>query len=98
MEKSVLRQRELVNEVLSRLEEIRALNRDIEPDLKTDVICLIGQHRHTFEEQKVVNHDNCICVHFTTGTFAGNCGNMGMFAATNPEAKRMIQMVASKIR
>lgn len=92
MNELVTRQRQLIDNIMKELDEIQKINQKITDDnFKTDILCLIGQHRHQFEEEKVFDHTKCISVQYVTGTYEGICGSLMFFAHRDPLAARMVR-------
>lgn len=93
MQPEILRQREIVNEMMLLATELQELNKKI-PDmhLKTDMFCLIGQHRHAFENQGVADHTQCVSFCMTTGTTKGGRGLLSMLLE-NPNVIALIREV-----
>lgn len=87
----IIEQRKLVDEVIEKLTRISDLNEQIKDEnFITDIVCLIGQHRHDFEEQGVADHRECITSLFHTGSNEGNCGLMMFFGMKNKQGRNMI--------
>ena len=85
MNPKIERQRQIVDSILIELAELRLINlelKETDPDFVTDFVFAIGQHRHTFEEQQVTDHKNCISFVGGGGKKEGVRGLLLMFANT----------------
>ena len=59
-------------------------------DDKTDILLLIGQHRHWFADQGVADHMNCKSFTGVTGTFEGVTGLMFYWVHRDALARKCV--------
>lgn len=98
MQEEITEQRILVEQIIALCERVRQLNKEIkDEEFHTDLQCIIGQHRHTFEEQGVTNHDECISYTCVTGSFGGVTGGMIFLCHVNDLFKASIIEVAKSV-
>lgn len=72
MQQEIIESRKLVDELIKLGNRISDLNQLIpDENFQVDMVCIIGQHRHTFEEQGVTDHANCVSSHLVIGSFEG---------------------------
>lgn len=91
MQPEILRQRELLDQLLPIVEELGSLNSKIkDEEFRTDILISICQHRHTFEEQNVTDHADCVNFRAMGGSFAGVCGGLMCHSDDDPQFKEMI--------
>lgn len=91
MNQKVLELRKLVDELVDLSQRISHLNDKIsDADMGCDLLICLNQHRHTFEEQNVTSHDNCLCHLNISGEYAGIVGGMMFMSDRNKMFKRAI--------
>lgn len=97
MNPKIERQRQIVDSILIEIAELRLINLELiatDPDFVTEIFFGIGQHRHTFEEQQVTDHKNCISFVGASGKKEGVRGLLLMFADTIEGGREAILDVA----
>lgn len=99
MDQKIIESRKLIDQVIEIIEKIVDINESITDDeFKTEFIMSIGQHRHTFEEQGVTDHSNCMISHCANGTHEGICGLLLHFAHYNPDFKKAFLEAAEMLK
>jgi hypothetical protein len=99
MDPLIKKSRELVDTIYKSIAELAATDEQItDPAFKTDLVVLIGQHRHTFEEQGVTDHKDCITSICTGGTYSGTRGLMLYAFDVNPQFRQIFLEVVERIR
>lgn len=90
---NIQKQRAIVDQMIALFKEISDLNRLVGKHDKTDMMLLIGQHRHEFEDQLVADHSQCVTSQCITGSLIGNAGGLAMLADRDLIARQMIIQV-----
>lgn len=91
MEQAVIEQRENLDQLVKLIRKMRETEEKIiDKQFRTDMLVVIGQHRHSFEEQNVVSHDKCVSFQVYGGSFDGITGGLMLLCDREPYFRDMI--------
>lgn len=95
MDAKILEQRKLTDELFVIFKKIMVLNTEIEAPFQSDMLLLLGQHRHTFEEQGVIDHKDCITTTAIHGTIVGVAGLLALLGDQDKQFRNTVIEVAN---